>query len=528
MIWVRILGAPLRQFYADGRARASMDSTAPRHDTLISAGNLASSAADEGPNFTVTLRNTSGETSRLYAIPPIGASLEVLSDSEVIGSGIITAVALDDPAQLTVQALPAVALPLRKTTVWGAFAEAAFIPHRYGVATGELVQYDDTRTVYCFADHACFSVDEVTVEGVAISDWQFANDIDPSGHPVALVRFGQPQDPSTSILATGRCKMHPVTGQVMENPADIMWDLLANIAGLPVSEAKLSEFRTDCDRLGLICGGSITDDAKALVRAREICASVGGLFCGEGRQIARVWPEGAAVVPSATIDYRIDMKPQSDISGIVNDLTLEFDFAGSEARQSIRYESPDSIATYGRMAASISAPWVGEARVAASVAARLLRRSARSQWVCTANGLRGRLGVGQAVTLNHPRLAITGDFLIQSAQNDFDTGLAQVVLKVPAGDPPGIVLTQQSLAFVPPSGQVVRVETIGSVRRLTIVDENGAPRASASVSLDGSAPRLTDSAGVVTFPVAMVPAGQHRIDIVTQDGLTLSATIVVG
>lgn len=527
MIWVRIHGAVLRQFYSDPRARPFMDPAFQQHDILVSAGSLTSSATDEGPNFTVTTKNTSGETSRLYGIPPIGATLEVLDDAIIVASGTVTSVGLDDPATFAVQALPSIPLPLRKTTVWGAFADAAFIAHRYGVTTGQLVQYDATRLLWCFADHACFSIDEVTVEGVAVSDWAARNDVDPTGHAVALVQFGQPQDPATLILAAGRCKMHPATGQLMENPADIVWDILANVAGFAVSEAQFSEFRTDCDRLGIIAGGSITDDTKALTLAREVCTSVGGIFCGEGRQLARISPEGAAVVPALTVDRRYDMKPTADLSAIVNDLTLEFDVAGDNARQSIRYECPDSIAAFGRMAANVRAPWITEARVAAGVAARLLRLSARPQWKVTASGIRKRLGVGQAVTLNHPRLAITGDFLIQSAQNDFDKGEATVTLQVPAGDAPAVVLTQQSAAFIPPAQQTVSVQTVGSERVFTLLD-NGAPISSAAVFIDGVGPRYTDAAGRVTFPVAMVTPGQHLLTGTTQNGTAFAQTIIAG
>lgn len=421
-------------------------------------------------------------------------------------------------------------LPLRKTTVWGAFAAAGFIAHRYGVATGALVQYDATRTLWCWGDHASFSVDEVKVEGVAVSDWTWRNDVDPSGHPVTLVQFGQPQDPATAIVATGRGKMHPATGIVMENPADIAWDILANIAGRPVTEAQFSEFRTDCDRLDIISGGSIEDDASALTRVRQVCSSVGGIFCGEGAQLGRIWPEGAAVLPSVTVDYRHDMTPKADLSDIVNDLTIEFAFIGGQAQQSIRYECADSIAAYGRRTASISAPWVNDGRVAADVASRLLRLRARPQWVCAASGIRKRLSVGQAVTLNHPRLAITGDFVIQSAQNDFDTGLAAVTIVVPAGDAPAVTLAQQSLAFAPPEGQFVGVQTVGDERvlRLWSNAETQTPIVNAAVSLDGSAPRLTNGAGEVRFPIAMVTPGQHTLDVVTQNGNTSSTTILVG
>lgn len=103
MIWVRIHGSPLRQFYADPRARPSMDQEFPQHDILISAGNLASTTTDEGPNFTVTLKNTSGESSRLFSLPPPGAFLEVLDDATVIGAGTVRSVELGDPCAIVVQ-----------------------------------------------------------------------------------------------------------------------------------------------------------------------------------------------------------------------------------------------------------------------------------------------------------------------------------------------------------------------------------------------------------------------------------------
>lgn len=418
-------------------------------------------------------------------------------------------------------------LPLRQTTVWGAFGDARVIPHRYGETAGKLLQYDAAGRVWCWADHACVSVDKVTVNGAPAGAWQWRNGIDSTGHAVTLVEFGQPQDTGADILATGKGKAHPRAGDLMTSPAAVVWDVLANVAGGDASEGELTAFHADCYRRGLVVAGSITDADSAQTVVRAICASVGAIFCANGRGLCLVWPGADDDVARATVDHRHKLSAQAAVGDICNDLTMEFDVVDGTARQSLHMDAPDSVARFGRRRETLAASWISLPRVAYDVAARVLAQRARPQWVVDAIGLRDAVKVLDDVVLDHPVLPVGGQHSVLSCARDFESGETTVQFRVPMGDPPAVRLIGQSSAFAPVVPAITST-TVGSERILTLRRaEDNTAIAGASVTVDNRLTRTSDSAGRVSFPAAMLTPGAHRLDIVTLDGRTLIMLVTV-
>lgn len=95
MIWLRILGRPTRNFYADARALPHLPIGEARHELLVSAGTLRSSVDGETPNVTIALRNDSGQCSRLFASPPLAAIAELRDETGIVATGTVQSVALD-------------------------------------------------------------------------------------------------------------------------------------------------------------------------------------------------------------------------------------------------------------------------------------------------------------------------------------------------------------------------------------------------------------------------------------------------
>ena len=148
-------------------------------------------------------------------------------------------------------------IPLRQNVVWGTFSKAEFIPHRYGAVGGKLVQYDRQRLNFVWADHPVESIDQVLVNGLPATGWTWANVIDVTGHPVAMVTMQQPVDIGATIIARGKGKLHPATGARMTDPAAILFDILANICGRSVTESSFGTFSAACAARGLEAAGSI-------------------------------------------------------------------------------------------------------------------------------------------------------------------------------------------------------------------------------------------------------------------------------
>lgn len=328
-------------------------------------------------------------------------------------------------------------IPLGLTSSWRTFASVAPIPHRYGTVSGRLLQYDQAGLRWVWAGHAVLGIDSITVNDKPANEWQWKNTVDSAGNPIALVEFGQPQDTSATILAAGRGKLHPVTGRLLENPGDVIWDILANVARATFAEQAFAAFRNECDTRGLVVAGSIEriDTTQAIVRA--LCDSVGAIFCADAPQPCRVWPGGAARPVRERLRSPVHvLKASMPLAGIVNDLTIQFDIVDGNARQTIQLDAPDSIARYGRRANTLQAAWISSPRVAHDVAQRLLAQSARPAWTITASGIKRRIDVGDDVAIDHPVLPLSTTAAVLTREWDIEQALATLTLSVPVGDAP--------------------------------------------------------------------------------------------
>ena len=144
----------------------------------------------------VSLRNESGQVSALMALPPLGAAAEIRDASGVLFAGSVHDVDVSAPnAQVGIETLLAGPLPLRQSTIWGGYREAVPLPHRYGSVSGALIQYNATRTLFAWADHACVWGYRCRAGG------------GPTCRRVAVVHTGGCQQ-----RADYRCRVRPATG----------------------------------------------------------------------------------------------------------------------------------------------------------------------------------------------------------------------------------------------------------------------------------------------------------------------------
>ena len=419
-------------------------------------------------------------------------------------------------------------LPLRLTTVWGGFRVPKTLPHRYGHTGGELIQYDQQRTLFVWADHACESVDTVLVDGIEISSWAWHNGLDSTGRAVTFVEFSEPQAENAALVARGRGKQHPTTGVLLENPASVIWDILANVAGNTLTEATLQTFATECSALNIQVGGSVEETASLQSTVRSICDSVGAIFSPDARGLCRIHPGGTDGLIVETIDRRFDTTFAAGRSNLVTSLSLSFSFEAGSAKQSIKAQAPDAIALFGTFEQSKELHWVTSSRVAFAVAVRLLRAYSQPRWAIKSAGIKTPIRVGDTVNVSHPVCLQTGNAIVVNRTLNLPTSLTDCELEFTASSSTRVVLVQQSNAFAANEPSSAVLQTIGSERVVTITEETtGEPIGNAAVTLDGQVTRYTDTAGVVEFPVAIMPAGMHTLDILTVDGRELSMTVLV-
>lgn len=104
MTWLRIESEPVRQLVKDVADLAHITAGESRAMILESVGRLASSVDGETPNISATLRNRSGESSRLFSSPPLGAVAKLVDTSGTVFEGLVYRVELGETCSITVEA----------------------------------------------------------------------------------------------------------------------------------------------------------------------------------------------------------------------------------------------------------------------------------------------------------------------------------------------------------------------------------------------------------------------------------------
>ncbi len=416
-------------------------------------------------------------------------------------------------------------LPLRTTAVWALYREAEIIPHRYGRTSGRLLQYDDTRRRFVWADHPVASVEEVYVDGQTIGGWEFRAQPDSTGRPIAFVEFASEVEEGVELVAQGQGKRHPRTGVLLDNPGLIAWDILANIAGRDVPESRLLSFAAEATALGIVCAGSLRDELTVQGAVRDLASSVGAVFAATSPGLLHLWPGVDPGPATASLD-RGDVASVARLSQLANDITFRFDFRGAEPQRALRLDAPAAVADRGRRVREIDLRWVASPRVALSVGTRLLQHAARPEWQISGS-VRGDLAVGDVVELDHPGLPVSGWHRVLERERSIDSAETRVGLRVPAGPVPSVRIVSQGERASTLAYAGAAVATQGDQRVITLREESGAPIVGASVTLNGAITRTTDGSGRVSFPALLMPRGEHTLAITTADGRALTTVVLV-
>lgn len=179
-------------------------------------------------------------------------------------------------------------LPLRTTAAWGEFGEISPLPWAYGRCAVVPIPYTQDRTQYLVADHAILGVDGVSVAGED-APFVWRNSSDATGHAVALIELATAPKDGGALSVSLRGALHPTTGELLENPADIAWDVLRR-SGMTTPVADWREFRRQCSSAGLVCGGTFSSIVTIRSALDDLLSSIGATWSAGARGWARLWP----------------------------------------------------------------------------------------------------------------------------------------------------------------------------------------------------------------------------------------------
>lgn len=536
--WLDIDGgadAPTVSLVRDARAPAAGDLVLPMLAGLSAIQRpLSVPGIEAAPtsSMSATLDNAAGRITALWGQrPPMRRAARVMTPDGPIFEGIVTALDLGAEASISLEAGQdrplSDNLPLRTTTVWGGWRDVRVLPWVFGTASVTPIQYADDQRVFVLADHPIAGVDEVTRDDVTTVAYAWSNGVDSTGRAVAFIELAEPLADGERLAVTVRGRMHPDTGRVLQTPAEIVHDMLANLAGAPVQWADLDEWRTET--ADLVLGGVLADNSVSVRAAVDtIVQSAGGAWSAGMPGIAMQWPplpDDAA--PALAVDTRSAASPSASTqaTGIVTVLRVLYDWddAGSRYRRAIQLQAPEAVKDYGTLELEWAAPWLRTPRHAEALGQRMLAWLARPRWRLTWQQSFADVATGAWVNITHPLSPVQGRHRLLGAELDLSAASLSCTVESPVGAAPVIETTKLSTAFDPVVQAGITVEVADSEIIFTARDEQGHVLPGARITLDGNATRIADSAGRVSFPVAR---GRHAL-LVEADGYPPFETVVV-
>ena len=483
-------------------------------------------------NMDAELDNASGQLTALWGQrPPMRRAAQVMTPEGSIFDGIVTAMQLGAQARLSLEAGMDRPLsdnvPLRTSTVWGGWREVRVLPWGWGNVTITPIQYSDDQRVFFLLDHPIAGVDEVKRDDVATQAFAWRNGVDSTGQAVSFVELAEPLAEGERLAVTLRGRMHPQTGRVLQTPAEILHDVLANLARAPVQWADFDDYRTETAHL--VLGGLLADNKVSIRAAVDgLMQSAGSAWAAAMPGIALTWPPLAdAAAPAIRVDKLIatNMQAATSATGIYTVLRVlyDWDYATGRYRRAIQLQAPDAVKDFGVLELEWQAPWLRTPRHAEQLGARMLAWLARPRWRVTWQQSFADVATGAWVQMEHPLSPVQGRHRLISAELDLSAASLACTIEAPVGDTPAIETTRLSTAFDPVVQPGVTVEIAGSEIIFTARDEQGHGLAGARITLNGQATRIADSAGRVSFPVQR---GRHVL-LIEADGYPATEAVVV-
>ena len=495
----------------------------------LSVPGIASAPAS---NLEARLDNASGQMTRLWGQrPPMRRPATVYQGAAPIFAGIVTAIEAGPELRLSLEAgmdRPlSDSLPLRTNAVWGGWREVRVLPWGWGRVTVTPIQYSDDQRVFVLLDHPIEGVDEVKRDDVATPAWAWYNGVDSTGRAVSFVELAEPLADGERLAVTLRGRMHPDTGRLLQTPAEILHDVLANLAGAPVTWGELDDYRTETAEWVL---GGVLADNTITVRAAvdQIMQSAGGAWAAAMPGVAITWPPlPDAAAPALRVDALAapDLQAATSATGIHTALRVlyDYDHAAGRFARAIQLEAPDAVKDYGRLELEWPAPWLRTPRQAEALGQRMLAWLARPRWRVSWRQSLADVATGSWVDVDHPRSPVQGRHRLVGAELDLDAAVLACAIEAPVGEPPAIETTRLSAAFDPLIQPGITVEVANGEIIFTARNERGQPLPGARITLDGGAKRIADANGRVSFPVAR---GRHVL-LIEADGYPPSEAVVV-
>jgi hypothetical protein len=502
------LGSALVTFDATGSTGAFPWLTSVGGLRMVARAGRA--GASETAVIACTLDNAGQQAARILDVPLRRRASIYDDEGALFFRGTVQRMRVGRTVELTIESggaglLLTEDLPLRTTRAIGDFAEDAAQPIRFGDLTGRRFRLLRlSATEYLAAAHP-MEIARVFVDAEQTDAWEAALGSDDDGHVWQLVRFAASVGETQEVSATGRGLRDADTGELVDNPADLI-EYVLSLAGI---EALLPELRAQCAQEGIRLAGSITQARSVLDVVDEIAYSAGAIWTTEA---ARLYPAPLGVVgPVHELDAQAAggiEDPYMDLDDTADVLRVGYDYSEAAQRAQHHIELAAAPALYGGAAAEIELTWVYLPANAETIGTRLLRRMAARRYRVECDVDRHDLRPTDQVRLtDNPGWLVPGGdptVMVLEVDVEADAGATRIAGEALMSTPT-VAVVAHSVALPDTSEGGLDVAFRNGIATFTVRDDDGRPLAGARVTLDGSAPRTTDDRGQVSFTATQGP-----------------------
>lgn len=385
---------------------------------------------------------------------------------------------------------------LRTSDVLGDFAEIFVLEHRYGDLSKTNFRLGKISDVIYFAADHPMEILTVQESGQEVKAWRSFTKSDGAGITSTYVELGQPPAQVNSVVtASGRGKISLLTGDLIENPADIITDIVA-INGRVLS---FPLFREECQRLGIKFAGSL-DEVKSLrLYVKNVIDSIGGL-----------WVNNNVILYPQEITYaeKITSYTEPAYKGSTEQRAGSVRVAFNHNEGSNKYGAFVVVRAVGspyENQRTEFCKWLRDNRTAIELATRLCKYYA-GEHVEVTTEVAGIKHSGDAIYLDNA--FFPQQFTITEATpRDSFTGVKGDLL---VSEWETVILDNYTAEIPITQQEGIELEFNDGTLTVTIYDNENKPFVGAFVSLDKGSPKKTNNRGRVQFKTT---AGGHVLDI---------------
>jgi hypothetical protein len=415
-------------------------------------------------------------------------------------------------------------LPLRTSAQLGNFAEEFVLAHRYGDLTSgrfALQRLDDST--FFVADHP-MPVTAVFIDDQTTKSWDRKISSDGVGNVWTVVRLAAPAPNGARVSACGTGKRNPRTGALIDNPADIIEDVL-RIAGR--DDRWWDQLRAEAAAEGLRLAGSLDSALTIGAVIDAICASCGAIWAPG---MARLYPTANVAGYIAQLDKQkvSNIEVTANLDNTCDILRVYYDPDAAAEKSQHFIELSANPLRYGGISQQLSMPWLRTPGNAESVGRRMLQWFAGERYDVSydCGDKRIRCGVWNTLT-SHPEWPIPGadpTVMVLGATVTPGSNTVQcsgsALLSVPI-----VTVTGHTLALPATRDAAVEVEIKDGILTFIVTDRDSKPVPGVLVGLDGGQPQTTDAQGIARFP--QPKKGEHKLAIQAPGKLAETLTLTV-